>query len=269
MQQLAEFALLLTRILHDHPPPESPQTQEDIPRQQSAALTAAREANAKCASLLQAQQLQMASRGTEPERALAEEVQYLKVALADELLLHTAWMGQPVFLNHLLETSIFRTSRAGEEVIDRVGRLLKSTTPEAQALAPLYLYAINLGFQGRLRPLSQGMVNETEGGSVQSLKLGLFRMIYHRDPELLHSLQRASAQSNRVLSEQAYLHTLHSMVPVRSWRLSRAGAWMIGWALLLLVVSQLGWVALSGHLRTALQFEASSTEATRSPARGN
>ncbi|MEY2776463.1 MAG: hypothetical protein RLY30_561 [Pseudomonadota bacterium] len=269
MQHLSAFALLITRMLEAYPAPEAAQTQDEANRQHEAAKEAAREASQQLRSLLDAQLLELSARGTEPERALAEDIQYLKVALADEVLLHSAWLGQPVFLDSLLEVSLFRTSRAGQEVIDRVDRLLKNPSPESQALAPLYLFAINLGFQGRLRPLPQGLLSDAEGRTIQSLKLALFRMVYHRDPEMLHSLQRASVQSHRVMSEQAYLHTLQNMVPVRSWRLSRSGAWMIGWAIALLLASQLGWVVLSDPLRSALKFEPKATEPARSSARGN
>jgi len=252
MQQLCAFSLAVCRVIEQQPPPPEPETPEQLRRVEEAAAVAAKAASEALRALLTAQGLELAARGTEAERAFAQEVDYLKVALADELLIHTAWAGQQAHLQSLLEVALFKTSRAGQEVIDRIEQLLAQSSDRSKALAPLYLYALNLGFQGRLRPLPNGWTGLEDRTSVQALKLGLFRLTHHRDPEALHALQRAAAQSNRVISEQAYLHTLQNMVPVRSWRLSRTGAWMAAWALGVLVISQIGWVALSGPLRSAL-----------------
>jgi type VI secretion system protein ImpK len=253
LEQLGAFALAITRVIESHPPTSEPETTEQLQRATASAKAVAEQAHTQLADLLTAQGLELSARGTEPERALAQEAQYLKVALADEILIHSAWAGQPPFLDHLLEMALFKTSRAGQEVIDRIERLLARPTDSAQLLVPLYLFALNLGFEGRLRPLSRLRADAGSTRTVQDLKQSLFRLVHHRDPEPLHALQRAAAQTQRVMSEQAYLHTLQNMVPVRSWRLSRAGAWMIGWALALLLLSQIGWVLLSAPLRSAVK----------------
>ena len=253
LEQLGAFALAITRVIESHPPTSEPETTEQLQRATASAKAVAEQAHTQLADLLTAQGLELSARGTEPERALAQEAQYLKVALADEILIHSAWAGRPPFLDHLLEMALFKTSRAGQEVIDRIERLLARPTDSAQLLVPLYLFALNLGFEGRLRPLSRLRADAGSTRTVQDLKQSLFRLVHHRDPEPLHAPQRAAAQTQRVMSEQAYLHTLQNMVPVRSWRLSRAGAWMIGWALALLLLSQIGWVLLSAPLRSAVK----------------
>ena len=267
-EQFGAFALAVMRVVETHPSTPEPETPEQLTRAQSAAHAAAQLARARLLEVLDAQGLELSARGTEAERALAPEIRYLKVALADEILIHTPWSGQTAFLEHLLEMSIFQTSRAGQEIIDRIERLLGLPMESARALAPLYLFALNLGFEGRLRPLSRAKTAESGSRSVQDLKAALFRLTHHRDPEPLHALQRAAAQSHRVLSEQAYRHTLQNMVPVRNWRLSRAGAWMIAWAVGLLVVSQIGWMVLSDPLRTAVKGEHATATDERSQARG-
>jgi type VI secretion system protein ImpK len=253
LEQLGAFALAIMRVIESHPNTPEPETPDQLQRAATNAAAAAVQAHTQLSDLLTAQGLEVSARGTEPERALAQEAKYLKVALADELLIHSAWAGQSAFLDHLLEMALFRTSRAGQEIVDRIERLLAGPSESASLLAPQYLFALNLGFEGRLRPLTRLRVDVDATRTVQELKQALFRLVHHRDPEPLHALQRAAAQTQRVASEQAYLHTLQNMVPVRNWRLSRAGAWMIGWAIALLLISQIGWILLSAPLRSAVK----------------
>lgn len=169
--------------------------------------------------------------------ALAAPVRYLKAALADEILLSRPWAGRRVWPQRLLEAEMFRTSVAGDRVLADIERLLADREPSQRTLARLYLFALALGFQGRLR-------GQPEIERLAGLRTELFQFVYQRTPE--------SGARDRVLSEQPYASTLSHLAPLHRRGVSR-------WALIgaivlagLLVLSELLWLWPTWPLRQAL-----------------
>lgn len=169
--------------------------------------------------------------------ALLEPARYLKAALADELLLTRAWAGREAWPRHLLETALYRSSVAGDRVLDGIERLLSEREPALRPLARQYLSALALGFQGRWR-------GQPEAAGLPGLRRELYQFAYQRQPE--------GGDFARRLAPQAYAHTLSHLAPRRQRRVSR---WMIGGLiglLALLALSELLWLWPTWPLRQAL-----------------
>lgn len=100
--------------------------------------------------LQQAQELQRQT-GSMIKASHIHNLHYLFVALADEIFLNLPWQGAEVWSQSLLEAHIFSTQMAGENVFSDIEVLLEQTDPLAPDMAEIYLFAIGLGFRGRLR----------------------------------------------------------------------------------------------------------------------
>lgn len=110
------------------------------------------------------------------------EVQYLKVALADELLLHGPWWrGRDHWMDNLLEMSLFGTRVAGERVFQRLDDVLAARSPPDPDLLSIYLAVLSLGFRGRhwrvedeltLRAYRRKLAERLARGGVGSLQPG-------------------------------------------------------------------------------------------------
>jgi type VI secretion system protein ImpK len=103
---------------------------------------------------------------------------YAMAALADEIFLELDWRGRAIWADQLLESDLFRSHRAGEELFRRVDTLLQSNDPVDMALAPVYLMVLSLGFQGKLRGTPQGP------SELERYRTALFRASFGRPPEL-------------------------------------------------------------------------------------
>nr|UOZ97140.1 hypothetical protein NCPCFENI_01053 [Cupriavidus sp.] len=215
---------------------------------QPAANTAASQASAEVIRLLSAQDLEIASLGQQSDREIADEVRFLKAAVADELLLHRPWPGREVFFRYLVERPLYGSSFSGDHIIDRVEALLSDPSAYADALAAVYLLALNAGFEGRLRDGAQAIATRAH----QMLRHGLFRRAYRREPEPLSAHSRIASAQRRVVSEQAYRHVLSHLVPVRVFRITRGVALFFAACLFLLAASQIIWLAVSYPVRDAL-----------------
>jgi type VI secretion system protein ImpK len=124
-------------------------------------------------SLLERQSLE-AGQGGAFAYEVYREAQYVMAALADEIFLHLDWEGRSSW--PLLESRLFQTHIAGEEVFVRIDRLLMRRDPFYLDLAAVYFMALSLGFQGRYRGV--------EDHPPLEYRRQLFRMIYRRDPKL-------------------------------------------------------------------------------------
>ncbi len=97
--------------------------------------------------------------GTSRGSAAAElygQAQYVMAALGDEILLHIQWKGTAQWRSHLLESELFQTHHAGEEIFTRIDQLLLDRDPLRAELAQIYLLALGLGFQGGFRDTELG-----------------------------------------------------------------------------------------------------------------
>lgn len=87
-----------------------------------------------------------------------QEVIYLMVALADEVMLNFNWRGQDKWTTMLLEEKFFGTHKAGEEVFNRIDKFLTNRNPLLTEIAEVYLKTLALGFKGKYRTTNQAMI---------------------------------------------------------------------------------------------------------------
>ena len=210
------------------------------------ANNAAKKMSDNIARIAEAQDLQFSREASQAELMLVDELRYLKAAMADELLLSEPWSGRPFFTSHLVETRLFGSSLAGDKIFDRISQLLGDASSRAQQLAPLYLFAVAIGFQGRFR-------GPDADDSLIPIRDALYRKIYRREPLLKSDLAEQPAFADRVLSEQAYKSVLSNIEPVRFFRFSQSTLLFIGALLALLILSQILWRWTSSPLRHALE----------------
>lgn len=224
---LRQFYEEIELVLQQHPDHGDPADAEP----------AARQVQRQLQNLIELQTLAERRAAGRAAAALAAPVRYLKAALADEILLSRPWAGRERWSQCLLEAELFRTSVAGDKVLADIERLLSDREPAQRPLARLYLFALALGFQGRLR-------GQPELPQLAGLRQELFQFVYQRAPEL--------EARDRVLSPQAYAHTVSHLAPTRQRGASR---WTLGWLLtlaVLLVLSELLWLWPTWSLRQAM-----------------
>jgi type VI secretion system protein ImpK len=212
----------------------------------SSAHTAAEEVCDKLTREIDTQTMEISRIGAPADRAAVEELRYLKAAIADEFLLSRPWPGQSRFTETLIETRLFGSSISGDKIFEQIDALLAETSGPPPQMAPLYLFAIAIGFEGRYRGIQADR-------NLQPLRDALFRKIYRREPALAPGLASQPVNAERVLSPQAYRYPLSNIVPVRFFRFSRGFVGFIGVMLLLLVLSEVLWRVTSAPVRKALE----------------
>jgi type VI secretion system protein ImpK len=234
---VAEVMRLLGSFEHTH------LQSEDSPE---SARRAAADVCESLAREIDAQTLDISRSGSTADRAAVDELRYLKAAIADELLLSRDWPGRSRYTEHLVETRLFGTSIAGDEIFYRIEALLDHAVGQPSQMAPLYLFAISIGFEGRYR-------GPQAAEALQPLRDALFRLIYRREPEFAPGLTGQPHEAHRVLSDQAYQYPLSNIAPVRFFRFSRGMLAFIGTMVLLVALSQLAWRWTSAPVRKALE----------------
>jgi type VI secretion system protein ImpK len=212
----------------------------------SSARAAAEEVCDKLAREIDTQTMEISRIGAPADRAAVEELRYLKAAIADELLLSRPWPGQSRFTETLIEARLFGSSVSGDKIFEQIDALLAETSGPPPQMAPLYLFAISIGFEGRYR-------GTQADHQLQPLRDALFRKIYRREPALAPGLASQPINADRVLSAQAYRYPLSNIVPVRFFRFSRGFVGFIAVMLLLLALSQVLWRVSSASVRKALE----------------
>lgn len=115
---------------------------------------------------------------------LYREAQYVMAALADEIFLNLDWAGRAGWQAQLLESKLFGSHRAGDEVFARLDRLLQNQDPAFRTLGEVYLSALTLGFQGRYR----GRPDAEEVLGVYRQRL--YRFLAERGPVVFAGKQR-------------------------------------------------------------------------------
>lgn len=210
------------------------------------ARAAAADASDTLAREIESQTMEISRVGSPADRAAVDELRYLKAAIADELLLSHDWPGRSRHTDYLVETRLFGSSVAGDEIFKRIDALLSDASGQPSQMAALYLFAISTGFQGRHRG------TQAEAG-LQPLRDALFRKIYRREPMLAAGISGQPDLAGRVLSEQAYLYRLSDIAPVRFFRFSRGALAFVATMILLLAMSQIAWRVTSAPVRKALE----------------
>ncbi|MES2164880.1 MAG: DotU family type IV/VI secretion system protein [Pseudomonadota bacterium] len=165
---------------------------------------------------------------------------FLKAALADEVLLNTEWAGRNHWRHVLIETTLFKSSFAGERVFDDLDQLLREREAARRNVGRLYLYLLSLGFQGRYRGQKQDKIAE--------YRRELFQFVYLRPADL--------QGRDRTLSEQAYASTLSHLAARRLPKFNRSGLMFVLALLILLGLSELLWLWQTWPMRAALSATA-------------
>lgn len=170
--------------------------------------------------LYQAQAVSAARRYAEHEIAAFEEVQYIMVAMADEVFLHLDWSGRAPWAAKPMESEIFRSHDAGERFFRRLDELLAGRAPGSSELLTVYLTALAVGFRGRY-----AFEDPTRP---EAYRHRLAAHLARVDPD------RTSA--DRTLFPEALGHTLSSekkrRLPSWSRGLLPLGIVIVGWLLL-------------------------------------
>lgn len=241
LRQLRVFVTEVLRVIESYENQRIGSDDETV-----SARAVAEEVCEKLAREIDAQTMEISRIGTTADRSAVEELRYLKAAIADEFLLSRPWPGQLRFTETLVETRLFGSSVSGDKIFEQINALLTETSGPPPQMAPLYLFAIAIGFEGRYR-------GDQADHHLQPLRDALFRKIYRREPALAPGLASQPANANRVLSAQAYHFPLSHLVPVRFFRFSRGFVGFIGVMLLLLILSQILWRVTSAPVRKALE----------------
>lgn len=186
---------------------------------------------------LELQTLESRRESTRFELENIADARYLKAALADEILLNTPWAGRECWTGYLLESTLFRTNIAGEQVFRRIEELLSEREPSTKDLARLHLFALALGFQGKYR-------GSDEAERLRGYREELFQFVYQRQPEL--------NARDRVIYERAYANTLSHIAPHKLPSLSRWSVVFLLTAVSLLAISEILWLWQSWPVRQVL-----------------
>ena len=195
-------------------------------------------------NLLELQTLESRRESTRFELENIADARYLKAALADEILLNTPWVGREYWTGYLLESALFRTNIAGEQVFRRIEELLSDREPSTKDLARLYLFSLALGFQGKYR-------SDSEEERLRGYREELFQFVYQRQPDM--------AARDRVVTDRAYASTLSHIAPRKLPSLSRWSVVFLLAVVSLLAISEILWIWQSWPVRQVLSAKPSST----------
>lgn len=168
-----------------------------------------------------------------------EEVLYIMVALADEILLTLSWEGKSVWFAILLEAHLFKTRAAGDIFFAKLDQFLSNGDNSRKELAEIYLLAVSLGFEGRFRG------NQDCGKSLEQYRNRLFFYLYTGNPNLTGKERRLAAQP--------YEYTI-TETPIKYLKYkSRALYFFLSGMALLLILSFVLWHFAVGDLFTAIE----------------
>ena len=241
LKQLRDFVAEVLQLIESLPLPSAA---DDDPSLHARQL--AEEACERVSRMIGARTLDLSHSTNTTTRAATDELRYLMAALADELLLSRDWPGRSRFTETLIETRLFGSSVAGDVIFERIDAQLAGKADVSPAMAPLYLFAISVGFEGRHRGLKAD-------DALQPLKDALFELIYRREAQLGAKRADQIDAGDRVLSPQAYRYALSNIVPVKFFRFSRGVLAFIGTMLLLVALSQVAWRWTTAPVRKALE----------------
>ncbi|MFJ2321077.1 DotU/TssL family secretion system protein [Pseudomonas sp. NPDC087817] len=179
---------------------------------------------------------------TEQVKALV----YAFVALVDETLLFTPWPGQAAWQDKPLESRLYSSRQAGEQVPAAIQTLLDEQQPTARDLANVYLQCLILGFHGRLR-------GEHSQAQLEKWRLALFNFAW-QDEASYEGVSQRLVQPSLVTPLQ---------LPVRT-ALPDGFRLALGILAMVLVLTGLGqflWRDIRSELEPVLQMTDSVTPA--------
>lgn len=227
-------------------PTAAPQTEDAGDGPARAALFDARDSAADARQiatslqrLLEHLALQAMRQGGQFAQGIHNEALYVMAALADEIFLHDVdWPDKQSYRSVLVESLMFKSHVAGEQVFANLDRLLELRDPNHAELATVYLLALSLGFRGKFRRLP-------DQGRLAGYRRQLFQFVMHRPTAL-------DAESLRICAA-SYDHTLREgggarLRPLRRWILG-----LVAVVVLLTAASHVIWLVQTADLVRALE----------------
>jgi len=164
---------------------------------------------------------------------------YAFVALIDETLLFTPWPGQSAWQEKPLESRLYATRQAGEQLPLAIKALLEEQVPTTRDLANVYLQCLILGFQGRLRGEQSQVQHE-------KLRLALYTFAWQREA--------GYADVSARLQQPALVTPVQLPLRLSLPDGFRLGLCILGMVLLLTGLGQLFWRDIGQELEPVLQM---------------
>lgn len=181
-----------------------------------------------------------------------DEAQYVMASLADEVLVNMEWEGREAWSQELLETLMFGSHVAGEQVLERAEALLNEGDEADPDLAWIYLSAISLGFLGKYR-------GARDTGSLQSLRRRLLSFVTRGRTTLADDIDPLFTQP-----------TENTLISTENLRLPPVRRWATILVLMLLtyvVISHVVWVDVSEGIRDVTAEVARTTQGAQGAGR--
>jgi len=201
-----EVVRLKSRALNESWHPASPSPGEDVPPTQVGV-------NPIWQRMVEVLHRLAKNAGYKGSPCVAEaykELQFVMVALADEVFLHLDWPGQASWQANLLESKFFHSAVGGERVFHKIEQLLDDRHVGCGEMAVVYLMALSLGFRGKYWGVD-------DHGKLDEYREELYALAFHRKPHLLTSTTH--------LFPEAYAHVL-SEGPIK--KLTNPKKWLVG-----------------------------------------
>lgn len=158
-------------------------------------------------NLLKRQAIDASRFGGEFAAKYYREAEFIMVALADEVFLHTDWKGRGYWQKNILESQMYETHSAGEIFFERLDDFLKVRDPSRADIAMLYLLALGLGFKGKYR-------DNDPKDRLAYYRRELFIFVYHRDPTLFQLATQLIPQSYQHTVETGKIFYLYDFKPL-------------------------------------------------------
>ena len=108
-----------------------------------------------------------------------KEIIYAMTAIADEVFLNMDWNGKRYWEENMLETKFFGSQIAGDEIFNRIDKLISEKEPLGTEKAEIYLDMLSLGFKGKFRGIDE------ETTEINMYRRKLFDFITKRDREAI------------------------------------------------------------------------------------
>ena len=108
-----------------------------------------------------------------------KEIIYAMTAIADEVFLNMDWNGKRYWEENMLETKFFGSQIAGDEIFNRIDKVISEKEPLGTEKAEIYLDMLSLGFKGKFRGIDE------ETTEINMYRRKLFDFITKRDREAI------------------------------------------------------------------------------------
>lgn len=164
-------------------------------------------------------------------------VQYIAVALADEIFLNLNWQGHKYWDKNILESRLFNTRKAGERFFQGLDEFLQQNDMLRTDIAAVYLHALALGFQGKYR--------DNKDTSAIDVYMGrLYEFIYHQSPKVF--------THDYALFPETYSHTIEDAQPQKLPDPYRWYYYYLGGVFLFLFMTYIMWFDATFETKTNL-----------------